>query len=98
MQKSISNDTSPSALISETFANKLNYQSGQTVQLPTPAGLKDFTIAGVFRDYTSDGGVILADMNWLDRYWDETGAHGLALYLEPDVDVVAMVSQVEEMS
>lgn len=98
VEKAISSDTSPSAVISETFANKLNYQSGQTVQLPTPAGLKDFTIAGVFRDYTSDGGVILADMKWLNRYWDETGAHGLALYLEPDVDVVAMVSQVEEMS
>lgn len=94
----IQDDAAPAVLVSETFSGKLGYQLGDNLEIPTPSGEKTFQVAGVFRDYTSDGGVALTDRKWLERFWGESGMHGLALYLDPETELDPMIESIEAMS
>ncbi len=96
--EAVQEDEVPAILISETFASKLGYQLGDDLKIPTPKGSTTFNIVGVFRDYTSDGGVALTDRKWLERLWDETGMNGLALYLDPETEIEPMIESIESMS
>jgi putative ABC transport system permease protein len=67
-------------LISEPLAYHLGLARGEHLQLPTPAGPRDFTIAGVFRDYASEHGRIFLEEGAYRRYWSDLAVNSLALF------------------
>jgi len=67
--------------ISEPFARKFGYHGGEVLTLPTPGGPVSFKIAGVFRDYTSDLGLILLDRQTYQKHWRDNSYNSFALYL-----------------
>jgi putative ABC transport system permease protein len=50
------------------------------LSLPTPAGSRDFTIAGVFRDYASEHGRIFLEEGVYRHYWSDPAVNTLALF------------------
>jgi putative ABC transport system permease protein len=68
------------ALISEPLAYHLGLARGDPLQLPTPAGPGDFTVAGVFRDYASEHGRIFLEEGAYRRYWPDPVVDTLALF------------------
>jgi putative ABC transport system permease protein len=52
--------------------------------LDTPSGPHTFKIAGVYLDYTTEGGVILFDWKTYKKYWRDSSVNGLGLYLDKD--------------
>ena len=74
--------------ISEVLANRLELSEGDRLQLPTPKGLQDLVIAGVFYDYRTEGGMVLMDRSTFNLYWpEERNYTSVGIYLETDADL-----------
>jgi putative ABC transport system permease protein len=69
-------------LVSEPFHRRFHLGMGDSITLDTPSGPHTFRIAGVYLDYTSDGGVILVDWPVFQKYWHDRSINGLGLYLD----------------
>lgn len=68
------------ALISEPLAYHLGLARGDHLSLPTPAGPRDLTVAGVFRDYASEHGRIFLEEGAYRHYWSDPAVNTLALF------------------
>lgn len=73
-------------LISETLASQLNLRRGERIALPGPHGPVEFSIAGVFYDYSTDGGKIVLDRTLYERHWEDPRATVVPLYLAAGAD------------
>lgn len=68
-------------LCSEPFARRFGVREGDKLPLPTPEGVIEFTVAGVYYDYSRDSGVLaIARENFLRR-WHDDRVMSVALYL-----------------
>jgi len=66
-------------LISEPWSLRRGTQVGDEITLPTPAGEKTFPVAGVFRDYTSDRGVIALHRERYRQLWGDECAEEIGI-------------------
>ena len=73
-------------LISESFARRFHLVEGDTLQLPTPEGTVDFSISGVFFDYTRDQGTVFLSANNFQKFWHDDRINSLALYLKKEAE------------
>lgn len=80
-------------LISEPLAFRTGLGIGDQLSLRTDRGLRDFPIAGIYYDYTSDRGVIRMHYATYQANWDDTTISSLALYAAPGVPVDELVTR-----
>jgi putative ABC transport system permease protein len=59
---------------------------GDTITLPSATGIAAFEVAGTFRDYTSDRGVVAVHMDEFRRDWRTRRVDGLGLTATPGVE------------
>jgi putative ABC transport system permease protein len=69
-------------LVSAPFFRRFHLGLGDTIRLDTPTGRHDFRIAGVYLDYTTEGGVILVDWSTFRKFWRDEAINGLGLYID----------------
>ena len=81
-------------LISEPLAYRLGLGQGDTLKLRTDRGERDFPIAGVYYDYSSDRGIIRLDNAVYRRLWDDTAISSMALYIDSSVSLEAMIDTI----
>jgi putative ABC transport system permease protein len=67
--------------VTEPFARKFAVREGDRITLATPRGPVEFTIAGVYSDYTRDQGVVLMARSAFDESWKDADVNSLAVYL-----------------
>ncbi|MEO8439679.1 MAG: FtsX-like permease family protein [Spartobacteria bacterium] len=79
-------------LISESFARRFQLREGDTLRLPSPAGVQAFPVAGVFYDYTRDQGTVFLSERNFRKFWQDDQVNSVALYLKPKADP-AVVAQ-----
>jgi putative ABC transport system permease protein len=72
--------TGEAVLISEPLAYRRQMRTGDRLELPTPAGLKTFVIAGIFLDYGSEHGRILLHRSGYQRYWHDPAIESVAVF------------------
>ena len=58
------------------------FRSGDTLSLATPTGRRDFKIAGVYVDYTTEGGVLLVDWQTYRKFWQDDQINGIGVYID----------------
>ena len=79
-----------SVIVSEPWAYRHNTRTGDRITLPTPGDDSEdktlFTVTGVFRDYSSDQGIITIHTDTWDRHWPAADPPSLGIYLDPAVD------------
>ena len=83
-------DGPPPVWVSEAVVDLYDFVPGRIIELPVAGKLQRFTVAGVFRDYGRQQGVIAIERS---RYVTLTGdrtASNVALWLAPDVDGTTM--------
>jgi putative ABC transport system permease protein len=73
------------AIISENFARRRQLKPGDTVSLPTPTGTHPLRVAAIFRDYTSESGLLLLDRTTYRKLTQDQGLTSLAIHLEPGI-------------
>jgi putative ABC transport system permease protein len=73
-------------LVSESFSIRYHKDAGDSVTLPTIHGQRSFPISGVYRDYSSDRGiVIMARPLYIDSFGDDT-INTVSIWLKPGVN------------
>ena len=83
-------------IISEPYSYRYGVAVGDTLTLQTDRGPHRFAVRAVFYDYGSDLGVVMMGRATYDRYYDDPGVAGLALYAAPGQDVDALVRSLRQ--
>lgn len=83
MREAIARD---GVVVSESFSIKFEKGPGDTIELPTVAGVMRFPITGVYRDYSNDRGVIVMDRALWERVFRDTSINTIAIFLKKGVD------------
>ncbi len=86
--------TSPAVIVSEPYAYRHQLRRGDTISLRTAGGEREFAVAGVFTDYSSDRGRVVVSRPVYERYWDDRTVDALGLYLAPQADVEKTIAAV----
>jgi putative ABC transport system permease protein len=76
-------------LVSDPFFRRFHLGLGDTINLATPTGRRDFKIAGVYIDYTTEGGVILVDWQTYRKFWQDDAINGIGVYIDKGSGVTA---------
>ena len=69
------------AIVTETFSNLYGVKKGDVVRLPAPGGDVTMRVAGVYYDYTTDGGFVVVDRALFKKHWGDDRLSALAIYL-----------------
>ncbi|MFQ6111752.1 MAG: ABC transporter permease [Nitrospinota bacterium] len=85
------------AVVSESFSLKHGVRAGDSLTLRTPKGPISLKVAGVFYDYSAQGGMILVDRSLFRRYWQDERVNNLAIYLEPGAEVEAVRERLQAL-
>jgi len=83
-------------MIGEPFARRSGVKPGGTLTLDGPEGPVALTVAGVYRDYATDWGTGVMDIDAMARAFGPGPLNNLALYLKPGVDAEAEVDRLKE--
>lgn len=78
------------AVVTEPFSRKFRVGAGDAIVVETPRGPVELPIAGTYADYSRDQGIVLVSANWFAKYWDDSRAMSVALYLRPGADASAL--------
>ena len=84
-------------LVSEPWAMRRGTRVGDTLTLPTPSGDQEFPVAGVFRDYTSDRGVVALHRERYRQLWRDECSEGIGVSFAPGTDSTAARSAIESV-
>jgi putative ABC transport system permease protein len=79
-------------LVSESFARRFRVAEGDTLKLPSPAGVESFPVAGVFYDYTRDQGTVFLSQKNFRQFWHDDRVNSLGLYLKKGADPEAVAA------
>ncbi|MBM4273315.1 MAG: ABC transporter permease [Deltaproteobacteria bacterium] len=83
-------------IISEALAETFGIKEGDTLQLPTPAGVQPLTVAGVFYDYRTDGPSVWMDISLFRRFWPDHHLNAVRLYLKEPGRVGEVQARLQE--
>jgi len=77
-----------SVLVSESFAYRNDIQPGpgQTIELLTDKGVKEFKVAGIYYDYSYQTGVVLMSDTLYRSLWDDVLINSLAASVASEED------------
>jgi putative ABC transport system permease protein len=73
-------------LVSEPLSRKFDLGVGDHLSLYGEDGRVDLSIAGVYYDFSSEGGAAFIDLATMERHFGPGEINNLALYLQPDMD------------
>jgi putative ABC transport system permease protein len=82
-------------LVSQPFQRRFHLGLGDTLNLATPTGRRDFKIAGVYVDYTTEGGSILVDWQTYRKFWQDDTINGIGVYINKNSGLTAAQLQAE---
>ncbi len=83
-----------SVIVSEAFSNKFSKRDGDTLNLQTPKGMRDFKVAAVYYDYSNDRGVVIMDVGTFRQYFGDLAPSGVAAFLRTDADPEVVRSEI----
>jgi putative ABC transport system permease protein len=81
-------------LISEPLAYRRGLGAGDTILLPTDRGDAPFAVAGVFRDYASEHGVIFMPRHAYEAWWRDRAVTSLAVFTHEHEDGAAVLARI----
>ncbi len=82
-------------LISEPYSRHNQLQAGESVMIPTEKGSQEFLIAGVYRDYSSDRGLIAMSRATYQRYFNDQKIVSAALVVDKNTQVEEVINTVQ---
>ncbi|MGH9459386.1 MAG: ABC transporter permease, partial [Thermoanaerobaculia bacterium] len=83
--------------VSETLSLEHDIGVGDRLELPTASGIETFPVAGIYRDYSNDRGVVIMDRGrWLETFRDPT-SNTVAVFLREGVDAERARKKIEAL-
>ncbi len=81
--------------VSESLARRFGIQAGQRIEVHAAGKSVEFRVAGIYRDYTSDRGILMLDRRSFEVHFGRWEAQGAALYAEPGQEVASLVEELK---
>lgn len=81
--------------VGETLARKLDLWAGDRLPIFTADGERTFPIAGVYFDYSADGGAAVMDLRTMSEAFGPGPINSIALYLKTGHDPETVVDQLK---
>jgi putative ABC transport system permease protein len=78
--------SSASVVVSEPLATRHSLAPGDEIELPTATGNRAFEIAGIFRDYSMAGSVIVMGLETYRLHWADTALTGIGVHFARGVE------------
>ena len=85
-------------LVSEPFAWRHRLAPGASLEIATDSGPRRLPVAGVFRDYGSDRGMLLIGLPAYRQHFRDPGVNGLGLTLADGADAGAVVERLRALA
>ena len=82
-------------LVSHNFARLHKLSAGSRIHLDTPTGRREFRIAGVQVDYTSDAGLLIVDRETYKRLWNDDRVDTFDIMLHDGYDPIAVRAAIQ---
>ncbi len=82
-------------LIGETLARKVGVWAGDELPVYGPEGELRFPVAGVYYDYSTEGGAAVMDLRTMARHFGPGPVNSVALYLAPGRDAEQVVDELK---
>lgn len=76
-------------LVSEPFAHRYHVGEGDRLPIATPEGKVEFSVAGVYYDYSRDAGIVAISRQNFLRHWHDDRVMSAAIYLNSAADLDA---------
>ncbi|MFN8576184.1 MAG: FtsX-like permease family protein [Candidatus Sericytochromatia bacterium] len=88
---------SGNVLISESFAfhNNIKSELNNKIKLETPQGNKEFKIAGIYYDYSSDRGTILMESKNYQSIWQDKQINSIAVFTKESKNTNALINNIQ---
>jgi putative ABC transport system permease protein len=74
-----------SLLVTESLSLRHRINVGDKIKLNTPLGERQFPVAGIFYDYSTDWGMILLEKRLFQSLWNDETLHSAGIYLKEGV-------------
>jgi putative ABC transport system permease protein len=84
-------------VVSEILATRLKLQAGAQIALRTPGGVINFTVAGIYYDYSDSQGRLMMTRETFEVYWDDDRFHSLAIFVQPTVTETELAEMVKDV-
>ncbi len=81
-------------IVSETFTERYRLKEGDEVTLHPPGRTVRLRIAGVYYDYTTEGGLAVMDRSLFLRLWRDSWLTSIIIYLSPGADPQAVRQEI----
>lgn len=85
---------SDAVVIAEQFAYRHGLEPGERIELPTAAGHTEFTIVGMYRDYSTTGNAAAVALDTFRRHWQSGGVTGIGVHVMRDAAFESVLSDV----
>ena len=69
-------------VISESFARRHRIRDGESIELTTPEGVREFPVAGIFYDYSRDQGIVYMSTKTFVEFWHDDRVNSVAVFLK----------------
>jgi putative ABC transport system permease protein len=76
----------PCVFVSESFARRNRLREGDVIELTAPDGLRQFSVAAIFYDYTRDQGIVYLSAKNFVSFWHDDRVNSVAVYVKKDRD------------
>lgn len=86
-----------SVIVSEPYAFHNAVKPGDTIQLRSDRGYRDFTIAAVYTDYGSDKGVVAMSRRTYLAHWQDTSYSGFGVYAKANTDIEQLRAAIQAL-
>lgn len=81
--------------ISEPLAFRRGLSPGNEITLPTIGGNQQFSVLGIFRDYSTNGGTVLLPLSLYREHWQDNMISGVGVYLRDDANRAATFAAIQ---
>lgn len=81
--------------VGETLARNSDIWVGDELPVHTPGGEVRFQVAGVYYDYSTEGGAAVMDLSTMEAHFGPGELNSIALYLDPERDAETVVDELK---
>ena len=95
LQKAFENQNG--VLITEPLARSRKLAPSDEITIETDQGTQGFTVLGVYRDYSSDQGIVTMSWNAYEKYFSEPSIGSVAIKLYENVSTEEVIRQINSL-
>ncbi len=81
-------------LVSESYAYNTGQKVNDFMTIPTDFGDKKFKIIGIYRDYSSDIGLVMLSTDIFHKYFNDRMLSGFGVFAKPGTDIEKLIQKI----